>query len=170
MNFLLCIILLLGCPFGSLEAVSVSAPNMFELPVVQQTFPSQVTDIEGEVTQFGAPKDFGVLAFLGHNYLSGTEFFEPIIGTPIFVELDNGQIAVYQVKVIEEWQAANPLSIRSDYIRDSQRLTANDLFLRIYGGDWALVLQVSIAKDGNGAWGRRFVLAQPLCELCWGQQ
>jgi hypothetical protein len=61
------------------------------------------------------------------------------------------------------YQATDPSSVFSNFIDldTGQRLSAGDLFAKMYEGTKHVTLQTCITERGNSTWGRLFVIAEP---------
>ncbi len=148
----------------------IYSEGLFALPVVHQPAgnPGFVSAEPGVVTQFSMADQYNTTGLLAHNTLAGAEFDHLTIGQPLTLVYANGERKTYQVTAIERYQALNPHSTRSDFLNLSdsqQRLSATDLFNRVYAPGNRLVLQTCIANQGNYSWGRMFIIAQPIIRL-----
>lgn len=125
-----------------------------KLMVIQQPTPEYVSRLDGTVTQF---QQADGLAFLAHNYASGRHFFDLKIGDEI-----RADDKVFHATEIVQYQALAPDDVKSDFIdlATGERLTAAQLFERIYTDPDRLVLQTCIERDGVDSWGRLFVIAE----------
>lgn len=123
-----------------------------------------VTSKEGYATQFYVAKQFGVIGILAHNNLSGSEFFNLDVGDTVSAVYGDGHYQTYRISNIEQYQALDPYSYNSDFIdlRNGDKLTAQELFMRVYSQANTLVLQTCIERNGEWSWGRLFVVANPL--------
>ena len=161
-------------------AVSLHADNglagiysagVFALPVVHQPSgnPAFVSSQPGVVTEFSMAKQYNTTGLLAHNMLAGAQFEHLTVGQTLILVYANGDRKTYQVTAIERYQALSPHNTRSDFISmlDSKtRLTAVDLFNRVYAPGDRLVLQTCIANQGEVSWGRMFIIAVPVSTGC----
>lgn len=148
------------------ELVGVYAPGVLALPVEQQPAnnASYVTNKLGYATQFRMAQAYNTTGLLAHNTLSGALFFDLQPGQTVSLVYGSGRVAYYQITAIETYRALTPDSPYSDFDdlgRPDVRLTASDLFNRIYAPGSRLVFQTCIARDGQSSWGRIFIVAEP---------
>ena len=76
----------------------------------------------------------------------------------------DGRLEYYTINEVQKYQALSPTSSYSDFINldnSNDRLSASDLFNRVYGSGGRLVLQTCIAGNGDPSWGRMFIVATP---------
>jgi hypothetical protein len=144
--------------------------GLFALPIIHQPRgnPGFVSSQPGVVTQFSMAEDYNTTGLLAHNTLAGAEFEHVTVGQILTLVYANGERKIYQVSSIERYQALNPHNTRSDFLsiaEGNMRLTATELFNRIYAPGNRLVLQTCIANQGNFSWGRMFIIAQPVTQL-----
>jgi len=85
------------------------------------------------------------------------------LGQAIEVVFGDERAGTYRITAIYRYRAFDPLSLTSDFedLVTGERLTASELFFKVYQGDH-LTLQTCIENNGNEAWGRLFIVAQPL--------
>ncbi len=143
----------------------VYADGAFALPIVQQpaSNPGYVSIQLNVVTQFGMASSYGNVGLLAHNTLSGQYFFTLIPGDRIRLVYGDGRIENFKVTNIYSYQATSPSSTSSDFIdlSTNERLTASQLFNKVYTGPRHITFQTCIAANGNSSWGRLFVIAEP---------
>ena len=144
----------------------VYSENNFGLHIIQQPSkqPGFVSTIEGVVTQFSMPIKYGVTGLLAHNYLSGRLFFGLGMGDIIHLVYGNGDLKEYQIVDIQRYQALQPDSPRSMFIdlNTGEKLSATQLFKRVYMGNHHLTLQTCIMEGSEDSWGRLFIIANPI--------
>jgi hypothetical protein len=147
------------------ELRGVYVDGLFALQVEQQprSSPGFVSIADNSVTQFSLASQFGNVGLLAHNFLSGQYFFQLSAGQRIYLIYGDGRIEPYQVATIFQYQATDPSSLTSNFIdlATNKRLSANELFTRVYRGPKHLTLQTCITKNLNSSWGRLFVIAEP---------
>jgi hypothetical protein len=143
----------------------VYVPGLFALKIIQQpaqdpTFVSSLPDV---VTDFKAAKAAGNLGLLAHNYLAGQDFPALTTGQEIRIVFGDGKIEYFRVTKILRYQALQPKSTTSDFVNleSSEKLSATQLFEKVYKGSHHLTFQTCIYKDGEQSWGRLFVIAEP---------
>lgn len=142
--------------------------NTMAFPVVQQ--PSEnagyVSSQGDAVTQFGLASQYGTIGLLAHNYLAGNDFFQLEQGDIIILVYGDGQTQSFLVEDIQQYQALSPYSPYSKFadLETQEVLTAEQLFYRVYSGEFHLTLQTCIENEGNLSWGRLFVIAKPISD------
>lgn len=139
--------------------------GLFALSVVQQpdTNAAYVSSIDNVLTQFSLASLYGNVGLLAHNYLSGQYFSQLMTGMRIQLVYGDGRIETFQVTQVYRYQAVSPSSVTSDFIDldTHQQLSASELFIKVYEGPRHLTFQTCINQNGNGDWGRLFVIAEP---------
>ena len=152
---------------GSSDKIQgIYAEDVFEFMVIQQPsgrpgYVSQITDV---VTEFSMPNKYGVTGLLAHNYLAGTAFFNLEVNDVIQVVYGDGSILEYKIIDIQEYQALSPNSATSDFLdlESDSKLSATQLFKKVYTGNHHLTLQTCIQVGSEDSWGRLFVIADPM--------
>lgn len=146
-----------------LRGVYVS--NILALPVVQQPAdnPYYVSSHDGEVTQFSTASQYGNIGLLAHNNLSGRSFSKLSIGQEVGLVYGDGKIEKFVITQVLHFQALQPQSQQSKFVNldDSETLSANQMFDRVYTGSRHLTFQTCISANGNVSWGRLFIVAVP---------
>lgn len=139
--------------------------NVLALPVVQQPSddPYYVSNHDGEATQFSIASQYGNIGLLAHNHLSGKSFSKLSIDQEVEVVYGNGKIEYFVVTEVLHFQALQSQSQQSSFLNldNSETLSANQMFNRVYTGSHHLTFQTCIKANGNMSWGRLFVLAMP---------
>lgn len=149
------------------QRVGVFVENRFSFPIVQQpadqpafidTSPNVVTDFRIVHTQTG---NEGLIA---HNYLAGGQFYNLQVGDIAEIVLGDGSVIDFEIMAIEDYQALTPTSPTSDFLdlATGAKLSASDLFYRVYGGDLTLTFQTCITRNNNSSWGRTFIIGEEL--------
>ncbi len=146
--------------------VGVYVPGKIALPVGQQPKGNAgyVTREPDRGTQFAMASRFGTVGILAHNDLAGEKFSTIQKENDAVVVYGNGRLAYFIIDDIELFQALSPTSTFSDFINlddPDDRLTAGQMFSRVYGKGNRLVFQTCIAAHGDPSWGRMFVIARP---------
>jgi hypothetical protein len=153
---------------NSTQVVGVYVPGTLALPIHQQpldntNFVSTEPDV---VTQFRAAERFQTVGLLAHNYLAGEQFYNMRQEQVVILIFGDGTQRYYQVQDIQKYQALSPTSPQSDFIDLSdplsRRITAGDVFNRVYTQGDRVVFQTCIQNNGDPSWGRMFVIASPL--------
>lgn len=136
--------------------------NGITLPVVQQTSPDYISN-DQEITQFDLAAQYGTTGMLAHNTLAGENFLHIDYGQVISVVYEDGHREDFIVTDIQVFQAVDPTSIRTPLINleTGRTWSASRTFRHFYTGHH-LTLQTCFAQDGNGAWGRVFIVAVPM--------
>lgn len=148
------------------EVRGVYAHEKLQLSVVKQ--PSgqvgYISSDHGTATLFSQAELFDAIGLLAHNYLSGDDFFNLVLGDEIQLIYGDGTHQEFIVKEIHRYEAVDPNNIRSKFIDlfTGEKLNAPELVTRMYGTEGNLTLQTCIEKDGNQEWGRLFVVAEPV--------
>jgi hypothetical protein len=145
----------------------VFVADLFALDVQPQPAgsPAYVSDQEGVATQFGLASDFGSIALMAHNHLSGSVFGELVTGDEVYIVYGDGRVEGFIITDTRRLQALQPYSPYSDFLdldNDNARLTATELFYQVYDQPEYLILLTCITSEGIDAWGRLFVIAEPL--------
>jgi hypothetical protein len=152
--------------FGTLRGVYVQ--GVMAYPVVQQPAgkPGYVSGTDGRLTQFKMASTYGTVGVLAHNYLAGASFTQIKKGDIITLVYGNGRTSTFLVTDILRYQAHTPLSPYSNFTNlDTDEFhTAEQLFKKVYAGEYHLTLQTCIEKDGDLRWGRLFIIAVPVNE------
>lgn len=154
-------------PKGDAQQVTgVYVPSVFEFKVMQQpaSMPTYISILHNTVTQFGLAAQQGSIGLLAHNYLSGAEFSNLVIGQPVDVVNGDGTVRQFRVAEIHHFKALNPYDPYSQFAdldSGGAQLSSTDVFLRMYGGD-RLVFQTCMDINGDPAGGRLFVIATPI--------
>jgi hypothetical protein len=147
----------------ALRGVYVS--NILALPIVQQpdNDPYYVSSHDGEATQFSIASQYGNIGLLAHNNLSGKTFSKLSVGQEVELVYGDGRVEDFIVTKILRFQALQPQSQQSSFLDldNSETLSANQMFNRVYTGSRHLTFQTCIKANGNASWGRLFVVATP---------
>ena len=134
--------------------------------IVRQPYgkPGFVSASSSEVTQFGRASEAGNLGLLAHNTLAGATFSRLKAGNIIILIYGNGRMQGFVVEDIQQYQAFDPLSPYSDFkdLTQPGTLSAQELFNKVYRGEYHLTLQTCIENEGNPNWGRLFIIAMPV--------
>ena len=151
---------------GALDVRGLYIPAVLALEVVQQpkSQPAFVSTDPDVATQFGLASSYGTIGLLAHNFAGGTDFDEIVTGDQIELVYGDGHIKEYQVSSILRFQAINPTNTKTSFLDLSTKtkVSAQELFLRAYGGEPHLTLQTCIAKGTVSSWGRLFIIAGPV--------
>jgi len=149
------------------KIVGIWIENVLALKVVYQ--PSNnlgfVSTIDETATYFLYPwQKAGNHGLLAHNYLAGRYFFNVQVGDIVTLVFGDGDYEDFEVTSINEYQALQPNSPYSNFIDQStgEQLTATNLFIEVYMGEYHTTLQTCIAVGAETEWGRRFILAPPM--------
>ncbi len=146
--------------------VGVYVPGVLALPVGQQPQGNAgfVTRTPNQTTQFNLAGQYGTIGILAHNDLAGMLFPEIQTNEYAIVVYGDGHLEYFQISQIQKYQALSPTSTFSDFINldgSNERLSASQLFNRIYGPGGRLVFQTCIDANGDPSWGRVFIIAEP---------
>ncbi len=148
------------------SVVGVYLPSIMALPVSQQPHGNAgyVTRDPNQSTQFGLANQYGTVGILAHNDLAGAQFSAIGMNQYAIVVFGDGHVEYFVVEEVQNYQALSPTSTFSDFINldnSSERLSASDLFNRIYAPGNRLVFQTCIDAHGDPSWGRMFIIASP---------
>ena len=148
---------------GVLRGVYI--PHILALPIVQQPVrhPEFVSENYGEVTQVNMATQAGNIGLLAHNNLSGETFSNLLPGQEVRLIYGDGKIESFIVSQVLRYQALEPYNANSEF-RDLETdilITAEELFRKMYLGNRHVTFQTCIEVNGDGSWGRLFVIAQP---------
>ncbi len=148
---------------GILRGVYV--PDVLALPIVQQPpgNAGYVSFKDDEITQFGMASQFGNVGLMAHINLSGRIFSQLAAGQEVRLVYGDGKVEYFVIKEILRYQALQPTSPYSTFrdLTKEEKLTAEQLFKKVYQGDRHVVFQTCIAENGISSWGRLFVIAVP---------
>jgi hypothetical protein len=144
---------------------SVYVHELFTLPVVQQPAdnPYYVSSHDGEATQFSIAAQYGNVGLLAHNNLSGKSFSKLSVGQEVELVYGDGRVEDFVITRVLRFQALQPQSQQSSFLNldNSETLSANQMFDRVYTGSRHVTFQTCINANGNASWGRLFVVATP---------
>ena len=149
---------------GVLRGVYVD--GVLAMPIVQQPvgYPGFVSQNADEITQFNMAAEVGNVGLLAHNFLSGVSFTNLAPGQEVRLIYGDGAVEYFIVDQIYQYQALQPYSPNSKF-RDMETditITAEELFRKVYRGERHVTFQTCIEANGNGSWGRLFIVAQPI--------
>lgn len=143
----------------------VYVPGTFALPVVQQPEDdySFVSQLDEMVTQFGRAALFDVVGLLAHNYLSGKQFYQLVIGQPVIIVMGDGTTRHFTISEINGFQRIRKPARLDEFIDviTGKKYSSLQVFNRFYRGYHHLTFQTCLEKDGDQDWGLYFVVAQP---------
>jgi hypothetical protein len=147
------------------ELRGVYIPEILAARVVQQSTENNefVSPRQNIVTQFGLASRFGSTGLLAHNELAGESFSQLQERQRFYLIYGNGQISAFVITEILHYQALEPTSTSSNFVdlENGSLLTAPELFLKIYNRPGQVIFQTCIAAEGDRAWGRLFIIAEP---------
>ncbi len=149
------------------QAVGVHVEGQFQYPVVPQPSndPAWVTSNFGEVTEFRIVRQHtGNEGLIAHNYLAGGSFYSLQPGDVAELVMGDGSVLEFEIYEIQSYQALSPNSALSDFLNldTGEKLSASDLFYRVYGGNMTLTFQTCINRDNISTWGRTFIIGAEL--------
>lgn len=143
----------------------VYVPNTLAFPIIQQPAgqAGYVSQTDGEVTQFGLASQFGNIGLLAHNNLSGRYFSQLAVGQEVRLIYGDGKVEYFVITRILQYQALEPTNPYSSFrdLSNDEKMTAEQLFNKVYRGDRHVIFQTCIAGPGSLSWGRLFVIATP---------
>jgi hypothetical protein len=148
------------------QITGIFAEDTLAYRVVQQPTgePGFVSGVDGVVTQFGMATKYGSIGMLAHNFAAGESFFQLKVGMTIHLVYGDGTVRGYLIRQVSRFQALSPTSPTSDFfnLESGEKISAAELFTRMYGGQDHLTLQTCIASGDESSWGRLFILAEPI--------
>lgn len=149
------------------QRVGVFVENLFSYPIIQQPAnqPAYISSSAGEVTEFRIVRQqTGNEGLIAHNYLAGSQFFSLKPGDIAEIVLGDGSVIEFEIYAVEDYQALTPNSPTSDFLdlATGAKLSASDLFYRVYGGDLTLTFQTCINRNNLSTWGRTFIIGAEL--------
>jgi hypothetical protein len=152
---------------GKEDVVSgVYVEGALKLPIMQQPEgqSAYVSDKDGMVTQFSNASRNGVTGLLAHNYLSGAQFYNLVLGQEVWIVYGDGDLRRYQIVEYESYQKLTPSSLQSQFIEldTGEELSTNQVFSRFYKGDHKVTFQTCLANEGISNWGLSFWVAEPV--------
>jgi hypothetical protein len=154
---------------GHTDLTGVYVSGKFAFKIMQQ--PSNnagfVSTQPDALTQFRMASQYNTIGLLGHDYLAGSYFFELNMDQDIVLVKGDGTLKYFRIFEIKRYRALSPNSAYSNFIDldDNNKLSAEQLFYRIYGKGNTLVLQTCISTETVSSWGRIFVIARPVDHL-----
>ena len=149
------------------ELRGIYAPGVFAYSVVPQPAGDDVyvSTREDAVTQFDLASRYDSIGLLAHNYLAGKRFHLLEAGQVLYLIYGDGRTETFVVSRLLRFQALAPDSVTGHFVDESgQHLSTPQLFFMMYDKG-NLVLQTCIWKDGDNAWGRLFIIAEPVPPL-----
>ena len=147
------------------ELRGVYIPEILAARVVQQPMRKNefISPRQGIATQFGLASQLGSTGLLAHNYLAGESFSLLEEGQKFYLIYGNGRTSAFVVTEILNYRALKPTSTSSDFVdlENGGLMIASELFSKIYDRPGQVIFQTCISSEGNRAWGRLFVIAEP---------
>jgi hypothetical protein len=145
-------------------AVGIFVPGVLALPIVQQPLdqPYFVSTDASVVTQFRLAMAQNTIGLLAHNDLAGAMFSDLDVAQHAYVVYGSGAIQEFLISTIKRYQALDPESPFSSFVdldTNGTPLSSSTVFNNIFSTGNQLIFQTCIAKDGEGSWGRMFVIA-----------
>jgi hypothetical protein len=148
---------------GVLRGVYV--PEVLAFPIIPQPAndAGYVSKTDGEITQFRMASQFGNVGLLAHNDLSGRFFSKLAVGQEVRLVYGDGKVEYFVITQVLQFQAMEPTSPYSSFrdLSTDKKLSADQLFKKVYQGDRHVTFQTCIAGPGSLSWGRLFVIATP---------
>ena len=143
----------------------IYAPGVLAAPIVQQPVghPEFVSENYGEVTEFSMATQVGNIGLLAHNHLSGEAFFNFVPDQEVRLVYGDGRVENFIISQVLRYQALEPNNPNSEFrdLETNTLITAEELFRKMYRGNRHITFQTCIETNGDGSWGRLFVIAQP---------
>lgn len=144
----------------------IYVPNVMAFGIEQQPagYPGYVSNADGVVTQFSIASEVGNVGLLAHNTHAGASFSNIQQGSMIVLVYGDGHTETFMAQSLQHYQALDPYNPYSQFkdLESLTTLTAEELFNKVYRGDYHLTLQTCIENNGNSSWGRLFIVAVPV--------
>jgi hypothetical protein len=144
----------------------VYVPNVMAFTVEQQPsgYAGYVSSAESVVTQFSIATEVGNVGLLAHNTHAGAFFTNIQKGNLVVLVYGDGHTETFMAQSTQRYQALDPLNPYSQFkdLETHTTFTAEELFNKVYRGDYHLTLQTCIENNGNASWGRLFIVATPV--------
>lgn len=150
--------------YGTLRGIYVQGVMAYAIGQQPLDSPGYVSSSPNKLTQFKMASSAGNLGLLAHNYLAGASFSQLQEGDTITIIFGDGRTQGFVVEDIQQYQTHSPLSPYSNFtdLETQELLTAEQLFKKVYQGDFHLTLQTCIENQGDLSWGRLFIIAKPI--------
>jgi hypothetical protein len=76
-------------------------------------------------------------------------------------------VEYFVVRDVIRYQALDSTNLYSDFLdlRTGFKVSADEVFNRVYGGERHLTFQTCISLNGDSSWGRLFIIAEPREDL-----
>lgn len=151
---------------NALRGVYVHNKIAFEITQQPLGNPAFVSNENDLVTQFSIATEVGNIGLLAHNHLAGANFSQLEKGDVITLIYGDGHTQKFIVQETLQYRATDPFSPYSHFenLNAEEFLSAEQLFNKVYRGEFHLTLQTCIEKDGNLSWGRLFIIAKPISQ------
>jgi hypothetical protein len=149
---------------NSLRGVYVRNKIAFQITQQPLGNPAFVSNETHLVTQFSMASEVGNIGLLAHNHLAGANFSQLEKDDIIFLVYGDGHTQKFAVDDIQAYRATDPFSPYSHFenLTTEELLSAEQLFNKVYRGQFHLTLQTCIEKNSNLSWGRLFIIATPM--------
>jgi len=149
---------------NTLRGVYVAGVLAFQIVQQPSGNPGYVSTADSTITQFGMASQFGNIGLLAHNYLAGSSFPQVKVGDTIVLVYGDGHTHSFMVEEVLSYQALTPYSPYSSFkdLQSGSTLSAEELFNKVYRGDFHVTLQTCIDNQGVSSWGRLFIIAKPV--------
>jgi hypothetical protein len=154
---------------GSPELTGLYIEDLLSIRITQQenNQPNWVSSSFNVVTQYDYASLTNTIGILAHNYLAGAYFYQISENQIISITDGLGQIQSFRVVEFGRYQALNPNSPETSLVdlETGEVFEAYEIYIKYYvsqPGETKLVLQTCIENNGNGSWGRYFVVAVPV--------
>lgn len=143
-------------------------PNILAALIVQQPEGNAefVSPRQNVITQYSLASQFGSVGLLAHNYLAGDTFSMLTSGQSFYLVYGDGHIKAFVVKEILRYQSLQSNDVNSNFVdlENGQNLTSQQVFSKVYNRAGQVILQTCIDAEGDQAWGRLFLIAEPYIE------
>jgi hypothetical protein len=150
------------------DLVGVYIPGQLAAQVARQPKGNTefVTTWPNFVTQLSSASKFGSTGLIAHNHLAGQGYAGLATNQTFHLVYGNGTTSEFVVTEIQQYQALEPNSVSSTFknLVNGESLSASELFLQAYDRPGMVVLQTCISTTQDSAWGRLFIIAEPVAK------
>lgn len=151
---------------GVVRGVYVAGTLALRVYQQAESNPFYISSAPDAVTQYRYAAYTNVIGLLAHNDLAGSSFFNLSVGQEVWIIYGGGARQGYVVTGVYRYQALQPDSRRSEFadLASGEVLSSAQLYDRVYRGGHHVTFQTCIQENGLAAWGRLFVIAEPMSD------
>lgn len=148
------------------ELRGVYVKNVMAFPVVQQPAGDSVFVSSDPlvVTQFDWVSRVGNVGLLAHNTLAGKSFSNIKAGDQIILVYGDGHLKVFEMESASRYQTLEPHNPYGHFkdLESQATLSSEQVFNKVYRGEYHLTLQTCVAQGNDPSWGVLFITAKPV--------